>query len=293
MTTENTPTPIVVPFIISRMPIGSAFKWFKNALLLLKAQMWIQFITVAWVLLTLILLMLALPDVPIFGIALAALVFPALSFGMADVNQKVRLQQPVNPLDVFSGLHPNHRTRLLAIGAFLAILLFASFTAMSQFDFSPLTRLSESMMNRTDTMETAELLQKLEQARLDPAFVRAAITVDLFVLLNLTLIALLAYAPLFVAWQNAQPIQAIGLSLLTVWRNILPLIVLVFLVLAVTIVVYIVLALIMLTVPLVAFWLAFPISFLFFAFLFALVFTSYHNIIVSSLEKSVKSSLNV
>ena len=293
MTTENTPTPIVVPFIISRMPIGSAFKWFKNALLLLKAQMWIQFITVAWVLLTLILLMLALPDVPIFGIALAALVFPALSFGMADVNQKVRLQQPVNPLDVFSGLHPNHRTRLLAIGAFLAILLFASFTAMSQFDFSPLTRLSESMMNRTDTMETAELLQKLEQARLDPAFVRAAITVDLFVLLNLTLIALLAYAPLFVAWQNAQPIQAIGLSLLTIWRNILPLIVLIFLVLAVTIVVYIVLALIMLTVPLVAFWLAFPISFLFFAFLFALVFTSYHNIIVSSLEKSVKSSLNV
>lgn len=293
MTTENTPTPIVVPFTISRMPIGSAFKWFKNALLLLKAQMWIQFITVAWVLLTLILLMLALPDVPIFGIALAALVFPALSFGMADVNQKVRLQQPVNPLDVFSGLHPNHRTRLLAIGAFLAILLFASFTAMSQFDFSPLTRLSESMMNRTDTMETAELLQKLEQARLDPAFVRAAITVDLFVLLNLTLIALLAYAPLFVAWQNAQPIQAIGLSLLTVWRNILPLIVLVFLVLAVTIVVYIVLALIMLTVPLLAFWLAFPISFLFFAFLFALVFTSYHNIIVSSLEKSVKSSLNV
>ena len=293
MTTENTPTPIVVPFTISRMPIGSAFKWFKNALLLLKAQMWIQFITVAWVLLTLILLMLALPDVPIFGIALAALVFPALSFGMADVNQKVRLQQPVNPLDVFSGLHPNHRTRLLAIGAFLAILLFASFTAMSQFDFSPLTRLSESMMNRTDTMETAELLQKLEQARLDPAFVRAAITVDLFVLLNLTLIALLAYAPLFVAWQNAQPIQAIGLSLLTVWRNILPLIVLIFLVLAVTIVVYIVLALIMLTVPLVAFWLAFPISFLFFAFLFALVFTSYHNIIVSSLEKSVKSSLNV
>ena len=293
MTTENTPTPIIVPFTISRMPIGSAFKWFKNALLLLKAQMWIQFITVAWVLLTLILLMLALPDVPIFGIALAALVFPALSFGMADVNQKVRLQQPVNPLDVFSGLHPNHRTRLLAIGAFLAILLFASFTAMSQFDFSPLTRLSESMMNRTDTMETAELLQKLEQARLDPAFVRAAITVDLFVLLNLTLIALLAYAPLFVAWQNAQPIQAIGLSLLTVWRNILPLIVLIFLVLAVTIVVYIVLALIMLTVPLVAFWLAFPISFLFFAFLFALVFTSYHNIIVSSLEKSVKSSLNV
>ena len=293
MTTENTPTPIVVPFTISRMPIGSAFKWFKNALLLLKAQMWIQFITVAWVLLTLILLMLALPDVPIFGIALAALVFPALSFGMADVNQKVRLQQPVNPLDVFSGLHPNHRTRLLAIGAFLAILLFASFTAMSQFDFSPLTRLSESMMNRTDTMETAELLQKLEQARLDPAFVRAAITVDLFVLLNLALIALLAYAPLFVAWQNAQPIQAIGLSLLTVWRNILPLIVLIFLVLAVTIVVYIVLAIIMLTVPLVAFWLAFPISFLFFAFLFALVFTSYHNIIVSSLEKSVKSSLNV
>ena len=293
MTTENTPTPIIVPFTISRMPIGSAFKWFKNALLLLKAQMWIQFITVAWVLLTLILLMLALPDVPIFGIALAALVFPALSFGMADVNQKVRLQQPVNPLDVFSGLHPNHRTRLLAIGAFLAILLFASFTAMSQFDFSPLTRLSESMMNRTDTMETAELLQKLEQARLDPAFVRAAITVDLFVLLNLTLIALLAYAPLFVAWQNAQPIQAIGLSLLTVWRNILPLIVLIFLVLAVTIVVYIVLAIIMLTVPLVAFWLAFPISFLFFAFLFALVFTSYHNIIVSSLEESVKSSLNV
>jgi hypothetical protein len=293
MTTENTPTPIVVPFTISRMPIGSAFKWFKNALLLLKAQIWIQFITVAWVLLTLILLMLALPDVPIFGIALAALVFPALSFGMADVNQKVRLQQPVNPLDVFSGLHPNHRTRLLAIGAFLAILLFASFTAMSQFDFSPLTRLSESMMNRTDTIETAELLQKLEQARLDPAFVRAAITVDLFVLLNLTLIALLAYAPLFVAWQNAQPIQAIGLSLLTVWRNILPLIVLVFLVLAVTIVVYIVLAIIMLTVPLLAFWLAFPISFLFFAFLFALVFTSYHSIIVSSLEKSVQSSLNV
>jgi hypothetical protein len=237
--------------------------------------------------------MLALPDVPIFGIALAALVFPALSFGMADVNQKVRLQQPVNPLDVFSGLHPNHRTRLLAIGAFLAILLFASFTAMSQFDFSPLTRLSESMMNRTDTIETAELLQKLEQARLDPAFVRAAITVDLFVLLNLTLIALLAYAPLFVAWQNAQPIQAIGLSLLTVWRNILPLIVLIFLVLAVTIVVYIVLAVIMLTVPLVAFWLALPISFLFFAFLFALVFTSYHSIIVSSLEKSVQSSLNV
>ena len=293
MTTENTPTPIVVPFTISRMPIGSAFKWFKNALLLLKAQIWIQFITVAWVLLTLILLMLALPDVPIFGIALAALVFPALSFGMADVNQKVRLQQPVNPLEVFSGLHPNHRTRLLAIGAFLAILLFASFTAMSQFDFSLLTRLSESMMNRTDTIETAELLQKLEQARLDPAFVRAAITVDLFVLLNLTLIALLAYAPLFVAWQNAQPIQAIGLSLLTVWRNILPLIVLIFLVLAVTIVVYIVLAVIMLTVPLVAFWLALPISFLFFAFLFALVFTSYHNIIVSSLEKSVKSSLNV
>lgn len=269
------------PFKIARRPIMSAFTWFKNAFLLIKNQPWTQFITISWVILTLLLLI----STPRVGVAVAAFMFPALSFGMAEVNQKIRLQKPVNPLDVFSGFHPNHRTRLLAVGGFLAIILIVSLTVMSQFDLKPIIDFSNQLTNQTEVMDSATLLKQFEQVRNDPAFIQATITVNLFALFNLLVMALFAYAPLSVAWQNTQPMQAVGHSLLMIWRNILPLLVLITLIFGLFFALFVTIKIVYQAVPFLALWLALPLSFLFLAFLFSLVFTSYHNIMLASLQK--------
>ena len=269
-------------FKIARMPIGQAWTWFKNAFRLLKAQPLTICVTTAWLLLTLMLLAQA----PIVGPMLAALIFPALSFGMADVNQKIRLQMPASPLDVFSGFHPNHRLQLLTIGAFLSILLFASFTLMRQFDLAALTTFSQNLINQAENLDTSTLTSQLETALKDPAFARAASIVNLFTLLNMFIIGLLAFAPLFVAWQHTQPVQAIGLSLLAIGRNLLPLSLLLLMVFIGFFILSNLLVLLIALLPFLGVWIILPVIFLSTGFLFTLVFTSYHNIITTSLNNA-------
>ncbi|MGL4767963.1 MAG: BPSS1780 family membrane protein [Formosimonas sp.] len=267
---------------IARSPISHAWLWFKNGLRMLRAQPLTLCITTAWLMLALLLVM----QVPVVGPMLAALVWPVLSFGMAEVSQKIRLQNPVSPLDVFVGFHPAHRLQLLTVGAFLAVLLFASLMLMRQFDLSPLMQFSQNLLNQSEKFDTVKLLQTTEAALANPEFAQAAQIVNTFTLINMGIITLLAYAPLFVAWQKAQPVQAIGLSLWTIGRNVLPLGALLLLILGTVFVVVNLLFFLVALVPLLAVWIVLPVVFLLIGFVFALVFTSYHNILTNSTKKS-------
>ena len=126
----NNNEPIIVPLSISAVPMSRAFSWYKNALLLIKAQPLVMFLTSAWIVFAELFLAGVLP---IVGTVMFLLISPAIAFGMADLCQKIRLQQPASPLSIFSPLLHSIRNRLLSLGLIFAVVLFALFILSQTF----------------------------------------------------------------------------------------------------------------------------------------------------------------
>ncbi|GHA63913.1 hypothetical protein GCM10009007_00270 [Formosimonas limnophila] len=294
MNDTSTPTTTTLSFKIASMPIGSGFTWFKNGFLLLKAQPWSLFITAAWT----ILLSLLINSVPFIGLALSTVVMPALSFGMADVAQKIRLQQGVTPFDVFSGFHANHRTRLFALGAIIAIIPAAVALILQQVDTTPIAKAIELFSNTQPATNLSEATTIASENRLklenlyfnDPAFYKAINSLYLLTFTMMGLIALFVYSPLFLVWQNTSPLRAMLYSVITILKNILPLIVLGCLMLFAFFVISILLSILTAVAPLISTWLILPAICLFTALNYAVIFASYHNIIMASLKKAVNQN---
>ena len=111
---------IIVSLNISAVPMTRALTWYKNALILIKAQPLVMFLTSAWIIFAQLFLSGVLP---IVGTVIFLLISPAIAFGMADLCQKIRLQEPASPLSIFSPLIHNVRNRLLSLGLIFAVVL--------------------------------------------------------------------------------------------------------------------------------------------------------------------------
>jgi hypothetical protein len=286
---NNTSTPTTsTPLKIVSMPISSGFTWFKNGFLLLKAQPLILIITTAWV----IILSWIISIAPYIGLALSTIIMPALSFGMADVAQKIRLQQAVTPLDVFTGFHNNHRMRLLALGAIIAIIPAGVTLILQQIDMTQIAKAVEIFSKAQTTTNLSEATAMATENRLklenlylnDPAFSKAINTLYLLTFSMMILISLFIYSPLYLVWQNTSPLRAMLYSVITILKNMLPLMVLGCLMLFAFFVIFIALSIISALVPLISTWLILPAIFLFAALNYAIIFASYHNIVMTSLH---------
>lgn len=287
--------PTVIPFKIASVPMGNGATWFKNAVILLKSQPWIVLITVAWTLL----ISMLINSVPYVGLSLSTVVAPVFAFGMADVAQKIRLQQSISPLDVFSGFHPNHRTRLFTLGAILAIIPTLLIIYSMRLDMGPLDQFIKSAQAIYSTNATAtsiEALQKQQEALLaqlnNPALLKLLLPTLSLMAYYLLVSVLFAFSPLFIVWQNASPVRSLSLSLVAVLKNILPFIVVFLMLFGVYLAMGLLMLIIMSLAPALSMYLALPLVFIFVGFLHMLTFTSYHNIVITSLRKSVSNSLS-
>lgn len=292
MNNTSTPTTTVIPFKIASMPIGSGFTWFKNGFLLFKAQPWSFIITTAWIVLLLVILSL----IQSIGITLATVALPILSFGMADVSQKIRLQHVVSPFDGFSGFHPNHRNRLFSLGVVIAIIPAMISLVTQQLDMSIFQKIWE-MSQQKPAASLAEALSTAQEnsikineiIRNDPAARTAMSVMPLLFLVSLSLL-FFTYSPLFLVWQNTSPLRAMLYSVITILKNILPLIVLGCLMLFAFFVISILLSILTAIAPLISTWLILPAICLFAALNYAVIFASYHNIVMTSLKKAVNQN---
>ena len=286
----NNNEPIIVPLSISAVPMSRAFSWYKNALLLIKAQPLVMFLTSAWIVFAELFLAGVLP---IVGTVMFLLISPAIAFGMADLCQKIRLQQPASPLSIFSPLLHSIRNRLLSLGLIFAVVLFALFI------------LSQTFVEQTamgDILNKILALQKLddlEQMRAQSREVFALILQQKKLILAFGIMLagstlaqiLLMYSPMYAVWQNAEAPQAVWLSVRTLFKNILP-IALSIALLALTLGALSVLVSItgmfapsMIMLFMMGAWILFN------TLINALTYTSYYDIIRRSLTNSVQASV--
>ena len=286
----NNNEPIIVPLSISAVPMSRAFSWYKNALLLIKAQPLVMFLTSAWIVFAELFLAGVLP---IVGTVMFILISPAIAFGMADLCQKIRLQQPASPLSIFSPLLHSIRNRLLSLGLIFAVVLFALFI------------LSQTFVEQTamgDILNKIIALQKLddlEQMRAQSREVFALILQQKKLILAFGIMLagstlaqiLLMYSPMYAVWQNAEAPQAVWLSVRTLFKNILP-IALSIALLALTLGALSVLVSItgmfapsMIMLFMMGAWILFN------TLINALTYTSYYDIIRRSLTNSVQASV--
>lgn len=293
MTTEQ---PTAPSFNIARLPIAQAFSWLDHGFRLLKAQPWTLLSSVSWILLVSILL----AQINSIGFALAALVWPAMAFGMADVTQKIRLQHQVHPLDVFSGFNANHRTRLLTLGVLLAILPAMLCVVMQRPEVKEAWALYKSILTPEKQAEifsagfanlpqiqatlTAEFSSK-------PILEQALNLSSLLLLANVALMLLAVYSPMFVVWQNTSAPRALLLSATTVLKNFLPIFLLLIIVSVGGLVGLTVVISVTQFIPLISIWALLAFAFMFSALVYCVIFASYHNIIMTSLPLNAKKSV--
>ena len=286
----NNNEPIIVPLNIRTVPMSRALTWYKNALLLIKAQPLVMFLTSAWIIFTQLFLSGVLP---IVGTVIFLLISPAIAFGMADLCQKIRLQETASPLSIFSPLFHSIRNRLLSLGLIFAVILFALFILGQTFvDQNAMGEI----LNKIIALQS---LDDLEQMRTQSkeifalALQQKGLILAFGVMLAGSTLAqiLLMYSPMYAVWQNAEAPQAVWLSIRTIFKNFLPIAFALILVMLTLGALSVLASVLGMFVPSLTMFAIMGIWILFNALINAITYTSYYDIIRSSLTHSVQANI--
>ena len=282
---------LIVPLKIMRVPISHAFTWLKNAITLIKAQPLVMVLASTWIIFVEMMLTGILPGI---GIVLFLLIAPALAFGMADVCQSIRIQDNTSPLSIFTPLFNPVRNRLLSLGLIYATVLFGLFLVSQTFidqaalneSFKKIVDLQD--INNLETLRTQSkevLAQLMQQKGLFLAF-------GMMIAGSLLIQTLLMYSPLFAIWQNAQAPQAVWLSIRTIFINILPIGLTVILLFSVFGALGVIVSVLGMHSPSFMMFIIMGLWVLFNAMVNAVTYTSFYDIIRSSLTRSVEGSIS-
>ena len=283
---------MIIPLTIARVPISNAFTWYRNAWTLLKAQPLILFLATSWVLLSLMML----ASFPFIGAVASSFLTPVLAFGMADICQKVRTNQPANPLHVFAGIFGANRKNLFTLGVFYATVALGCLLLTQLIDGGELMRMAMGVTNTSgiDASSIDPTLLAQELANDPVAFIKKypiILALLTFQISNILISSLFTYAPMFIGWQNANPNQAVALSLISIGRNFLS-IGLAGLITLLTLFGFTCIATILVhLLPAVGVFTAMLLALLNFTFIYAITYTSYYGILSTSLNNSVKASV--
>ena len=282
---------LIVPLKIMRVPISHAFTWLKNAITLIKAQPLVMVLASTWIIFVEMMLTGILPGI---GIVLFLLIAPALAFGMADVCQSIRIQDNTSPLSIFTPLFNPVRNRLLSLGLIYATVLFGLFLVSQTFidqaalneSFKKIVDLQD--INNLETLRTQSkevLAQLMQQKGLFLAF-------GMMIAGSLLIQTLLMYSPLFAIWQNAQAPQAVWLSIRTIFINILPIGLTVILLFSVFGALGVIVSVLGMHSPSFMMFIIMGLWVLFNAMVNTVTYTSFYDIIRSSLTRSVEGSIS-
>lgn len=281
---------IIVSLNISAVPMTRALTWYKNALILIKAQPLVMFLTSAWIIFAQLFLSGVLP---IVGTVIFLLISPAIAFGMADLCQKIRLQEPASPLSIFSPLIHNVRNRLLSLGLIFAVVLFALFILGQT--FVDQTAMSD-ILNKIIALQN---LDDLEQMRVQSKEVFALVLQQKGLILAFIVILagstlaqiLLMYSPMYAVWQNAEAPQAVWLSIRTILKNFLPISFALILIVLTLGALSLLVSILGMFVPSLTMLVMMGVWILFNTLINAMTYTSYYDIIRSSLTHSVQANI--
>lgn len=282
---------LIVPLKIMRVPISHAFTWLKNAITLIKAQPLVMVLASTWIIFVEMMLTGMLPGI---GMVLFLLIAPALAFGMADVCQSIRIQDNTSPLSIFTPLFNPVRNRLLSLGLIYATVLFGLFLVSQTFidqaalneSFKKIVDLQD--INNLETLRTQSkevLAQLMQQKGLFLAF-------GMMIAGSLLIQTFLMYSPLFAIWQNAQAPQAVWLSIRTIFINILPIGLTVILLFSVFGALGVIVSVLGMHSPSFMMFIIMGLWVLFNAMVNAVTYTSFYDIIRSSLTRSVEGSIS-
>ena len=291
MTDTNKDT-IILPLKIARVPMSHAFKWIKNAFILLKAQPLIMVLASTWIILTQMLFTGILPAV---GIVLFFIIVPGLAFGMANLCQSVRIQEPTSPLSIYTPLFNPVRNRLLSLGLIYATVLFGIFlisqTFINQDILNDTMKKMVEMQNLNDIeairAQSAEILTQLAQNK--GVLLASALMSAGYILVQILLI----YSPMFAVWQNMQAPQAVIVSIRTILKNLLPVILSMILVGVIFFIASIALTLITMHLPSIFMFAMMGLWMIFNTLISAITYTSYYDIIRTSMNDSVQNKIEV
>lgn len=283
--------PIIVPLSIVRMPLSHALRWIKNAVTLIKAQPLIMLLASTWIIFAEMLLTGILPGI---GMVFFLLIAPALSFGMADVCQSIRIQDNTSPLAIFTPLFNPVRNRLLSLGLIYATVLFGLFLISQTFidqealnqSFNKIMALQEANSIETMRAQSKEIWAQLAQQK--GLFLAFGLMVSGSMLIQ----TLLMYSPLFAVWQNAQAPQAVWLSIRTIFINLLPIGLTIVLLLGSFAGLSLIISLLGMHSPSLMMFIIMGLWVLFNTMVNAVTYTSYYDIIRSSLTRSVQGSID-
>ena len=281
---------IIVSLNISAVPMTRALTWYKNALILIKAQPLVMFLTSAWIIFAQLFLSGVLP---IVGTVIFLLISPAIAFGMADLCQKIRLQEPASPLSIFSPLIHSIRNRLLSLGLIFAVILFALFILGQT--FVDQTAMSD-ILNKIIALQS---LDDLEQMRVQSkevfalALQQKGLVLAFIVILAGSTLAqvLLMYSPMYAVWQNTEAPQAVWLSIRTIFKNFLPIAFALVLVVLTLGALSLLVSILGMFVPSLTMLVMMGVWILFNTLINAMTYTSYYDIIRSSLTHSVQANI--
>ena len=278
---------MIIPLSITRVPMSKGFTWYKNAWQLIQAQPLVLLLATGWAIMTLMMM----ASLPFIGAIASSFLTPMLAFGLADICQKIRTQTTVNPLQVFSGVFGNKRNRLFSLGVFYATVALGCLLLSQFIDGGRFMQMGLGIAQPTNT--NPELLAQ-EFASNPIEFFSKHPTILALVLFQITTIAitsLFTYAPMFIGWQNTNASQAITLSLISIGRNILPILLAITLT-ALTLFGFIAATtVIAMALPMMTYFISLFLVLLNFTFLYAISYTSYYNILSTSLNKSIQASV--
>ena len=278
---------MIIPLSITRVPMANGFTWYKNAWQLIQSQPLILLLATAWAIMTLMMM----ASLPFIGAIASSFLTPMLAFGLADICQKIRTRIPVNPLQVFSGVFGKQRNRLFSLGVFYATVALGCLL-LSQFIDGG--RFMQMGLGVAEPINTDPELLAQDFASNPIAFFSKHPTIlalALFQIVTLTITALFTYAPMFIGWQNTNASQAITLSLISIGRNILPILLAIILTLFTLFGFIAATTVIAMALPMMTYFISLFLVLLNFTFLYAISYTSYYNILSTSLNKSIQASV--
>lgn len=239
---------------IARRPISTAFTWYKNAWCLIKNQPVILLTSVLWILFLSLIIEITLPFI---GRFISTGLTPLFIFGLAIICQHIRLQKTITPLKVFSGFSAENRKQLLLLGFYLSGATFLCVMSTQFYDGGKLARLflgftveglelpKAPTFNADDLAALQASLQSYKASFIEWLTTnrRFVITNIFYQLSTLLLNILFLFAPFYIATQKYSAIESFKLSLKTIWRNCLPLLLLALLFIASAIFIYVITAL--------------------------------------------------
>jgi len=194
---------------IQKMSAARGWTWVKQGYQLIMRN---PLMAITLALIAALVLFVAL-RLPLFGPLVAVLLMPVLMVGYMRVCRALEEDEEIELTHLFVGFH-QHTSRLIALGGFTIVGLFAASAVMVMIGGEALTTLLENFQAANDPQALAQAMWATGSG--------VAFSLLVGFTLVCALMLALQYAPMLVYFNDVTPVAALRASLSGSLRNIIP-----------------------------------------------------------------------